>query len=403
MMKKTKLIAPGMLIFVLSLSLSCSKIEFKKMESPAYLRVFNNLRFKLTVENKEQSLSVLTMLIDPVFDTEGLPVSAATTGDFLITRDTYAPPYPSHIGNSVDVFNPEYPGKEKVMAAPILNGYDLSSWAQVPSGQKRVLFYFRPKSQVPFFNLEARFRTSPVIDTVLSLEEKEVYTLNVLQKDFETKKNGLLLRKEVFHKLPLADSLVYVNFYNMSAKGYVEAPSAYKPSPIYYHSDMAQGVRNEMKVYYTLSEKKGSYQWNNPLQSHDRVYMTTMKRNTESPETSTYYHFPLFAKQNGKVVESSLYQFFYFLAPGYDINQVPWGAYSTGNDGRYTFLTCYLNGKVDPSEGSAQIGTLIPNLIATTHSGEHNPRSFGTVNTIEIVNGDAYLTTVQRVFAPPTY
>jgi hypothetical protein len=386
-----------------SILLSCSKIEVKKMDDPAYLRVFNNLRFRLTVENKEQSLSVLTMLIDPVFNAEGLPVSAGTVGDFLVSRDTYAPPYPSHIGNSLDLYNPEYPGKEKVMAAPILNGFDLSSWAQVPSGQKRVVFYFRPKSEISFFKLEARFRTNPIIDTTLNLDTKEVYTMHVLEKDFQTKKMGLLLRKEVFHKLPLADSLVYVNFYNMSSKGFMEADNSYKPGPINYYSDMSEGIRDEMKVYYTIAKWSEGYYWRTPVASHTNVYMTTMKRNTENPETTPYSSFPLFSDPKTQTIQSDLFQNFYFLAPGYNIDNVNWGTYTPGRNGRFAFLTCYFNGKVEPSGGRELIGTLLPNLIVSAHSGVHNPRSFATVNTIEVVNGTAYLTTVQRVYAPPTY
>lgn len=404
-MKKIKPIGVLLLLAALSSFLSCSKIDFKTMDSPAYIRVFNNLRFKLTVENKEQSLSVLTMLIDPVFDAQGLPVSAETTGDFLITRDAYAPPYPSHIGNSVDVFNPEYPGKEKVMAAPILNGFDLSSWAQVPSGRKRIVFYFRPRSEVPFFNLEARFKSQPVIDTVVNLDAKEVYTMHVLQKDFQTKKNGLLVRKEIFHKLALADSLVYVNFYNMSAKGFVEADNSYKPQNIREHSDLYQGIRNEMKVYYTISKSNNGYDWNTPVMSHNKLYMTTMKRNTESTEVTPYSSFPLFVNPKENSITSNLFQFFYFLSPGYTIDDVDWNQYgvSPSNEGRYAYMTCFGNGKVDPSHGYSNIGTLLPNLIVSTHSGIYNPRAFATVNSIEIVNGDAYLTTVQRVYAPPAY
>lgn len=397
----------GLLAFGLLTFSSCAKIEHKTMNQPAYLRVFNNLRLKLTIDNKEEGLSVLTMLINPVFDGAGLPVSAETVGDFLITRDLYAPPYPSHIGNSMDVFNPEYPGKEKVMAAPILNGFDLSSWAQVPSGSKRILFYFRPKNEVSFFNLEARFRSTPMIDTVMTLDEKEVYTMHVLQKDFNTKKNGLLLRKEIFHKLPLADSLVYVNFYNMSAKGFVEADPAFKPGnrENNYHQ-YSQGIRNEMEVYYTATEFKEGYgNWDVPLTSHHKNYMTILKRNTESTAVATYYHLPLFADPAKGLAESKLYQRFEFLAPGYDIFHILWSGRNDDRDnaGRYALLTCYLNGKVDPSGGSGNLGTLLPNLMVTTHSGLHNPRSFGTVSSIEIVNGDSYLTSVQRVYAPPIY
>jgi hypothetical protein len=45
----------------------------------------------------------------------------------------------------------------------------------------------------------------------------------------------------------------------------------------------------------------------------------------------------------------------------------------------------------------------MPGLVINIHSGTYNPRSFATVNTIEIINGRAYLTTVQRKYDPPIY
>lgn len=98
------------------------------------------------------------MFINPVVDASGMPVSAEIVGDFLDQRDAYAPPYPSHIGNSTSVNNPEYPGKENVLVGPILNGFDLSSWAQVPSGKVRIMFAYRPKNTVPFFQLESHLK-----------------------------------------------------------------------------------------------------------------------------------------------------------------------------------------------------------------------------------------------------
>lgn len=388
-------------LYLLAFLTGCSKIEFKTVDKPAYLRVFNNLRFKKTIVNKEEGESVLTMLINPQFDAQGIPVSAETVGDFLVTRDRYAPPYPSHIGTGTDVYNPEYPGKEKVIAGPILNGFDLSSWAQTPSGQKRIAFYFRPKNEVPFFHLETRFRSKVMIDTTLSLQAGEVYTLHVLQKDFENKKNGILLRTENFHKLSLSDSLVYVNFYNMSAKGFVAATTAFKPDPVNPVSDRyPEGINDEMKLYYSLytpGEERPQL-----VNGYTKVYLTTLTRNTSNPAVASYYKLPLFAGSSRGPIQSSLFQSFYFLSPEYEIrdfeNLAPVG-------GRLARLTCYTGQQqgYPPGMNNSEAGTLLPNLIVNIHSGSYNPRSFATVNTIEIVNGDAYLTTIQRVFAPPLY
>jgi hypothetical protein len=136
-MKKISINYLIILLFCLS---ACGKIEYTKMDSPAYLRVFNNFTYNLTVENKNEQFPIFTMLIEPKFDGSGVVTGAEVIGDFLDKRDYYAPPYPSHIGNSTSVFNPEYPGIENVLVGPVLNCYDLSSRAQVPSGKRRGIF-----------------------------------------------------------------------------------------------------------------------------------------------------------------------------------------------------------------------------------------------------------------------
>ncbi|ULT26714.1 hypothetical protein KUH03_07730 [Sphingobacterium sp. E70] len=44
-----------------------------------------------------------------------------------------------------------------------------------------------------------------------------------------------------------------------------------------------------------------------------------------------------------------------------------------------------------------------PGLTVNVHSGTANPRTFGVVNSIEVVNGNAFLTTVQRKYPQPIY
>ncbi|HEX8021210.1 MAG TPA: hypothetical protein VF500_14800, partial [Mucilaginibacter sp.] len=85
-------------VALLILASGCSKVEYRKIDSPAYLRVFNNLNYTISLQNKDEPVPFLTMLIDPQTDQDGMPVSAAIKGDFLDQRDPYAPPYPSHAG-----------------------------------------------------------------------------------------------------------------------------------------------------------------------------------------------------------------------------------------------------------------------------------------------------------------
>lgn len=399
-MSRLKIQQLGFFLLNLLLITACSKVDYVKVDSPAYLRVFNNLNYVQTLDSKDQEIPFLTMLIDPVMDEKGMPVSTEILGDFLDQRSPYAPPYPSHIGNSTSVNNPEYPGKEDVLVAPVLNGFDLSSWAQVPSGKHRIVFMFRPKNTVPFFNLESKLKTKVLIDTTIVLDEKEVYTLNVLQKDYQSKKNGILLRHENFYKLPLSDELVYVNFYNLSAKGYWQADYAEKGAGIGGKGALGAGIRDKMNVFYTLYRKNDA---KSPLTNFMGKYLGEVKRNTGEPDVSPYYSFPLFADPLSDGIRTDIWQRLDILSPGMDPSNKPYGVIDLITDNNWAPISLFSNGTVKPAIANEMNAALLPNLIVNVHSGTYNPRSFATVNTIEIVNGNVYLTTVQRKYAPPIY
>lgn len=377
---------------------ACTKIEYTEIERPAYLRVFNDMNFKMSLVNKDERIPFLTMLIDPVVDKDGVVISAAITGDFLNQRDTYAPPYPSHVGESVSVNNPEYPGKESVLVGPVLNGYDLSSWAQIPAGEHRIMFCYRPTNDIPFFQLENNLRKLVMIDTTLTLNEREVYTMHVFQKNFTTKENTVLLREENFHKLPLSDSMIYVNFYNYSAEGFWQAPTSLKDGLGSYESGlMKYGVRDDMTVWMSLT-KPGSY---TPLPGYHYNYFGNVKRSYDN-KVAPYYSFPLFADTASNLIHTDYMSVFSLLQPGVDPQKIPYGNYDGNTSGTYGLLGCYGNG----SHGGGRTFTgmlAMPGLVINIHSGTYNPRTFATVNTIEIVNGQAYLTTVQRRYDPPVY
>lgn len=391
----------GFCLIGLLLITGCSKVDYVKVDSPAYLRVFNNLNYEKTLDSKDQEVPFLAMLIDPVMDEKGMPVSTKIIGDFLDQRAPYAPPYPSHIGNSTSVNNPEYPGKEDVLVAPVLNGFDLSSWAQIPSGKHRIVFMFRPKNSVPFFSLESSLKSKVLIDTTIVLDEKEVYTLNVLQKDYQTKQNGILLRHENFYKLPLSDSLVYVNFYNLSSKGYWEADYTEKGANIGKKGALGDGIRDRMNVFYSLYRKSNT---ESVLTNYIGKYLGEIKRNTGEPDVSPYYSFPLFADPLSDGILTDIWQRLDLLAPGMDLSSKPYTGIEQTTDNNWAPISCFSNGTVplDIIRGDENY-VLLPNMIVNIHSGKYNPRSFATVNTIEIVNGKAYLTTIQRKYAPPIY
>lgn len=418
---------------------SCQKIEYRNMDDPAYIRVFNSISYYQGWANKNDTATYLCMLINPEFDASGLPVSAETVGDFLAERATYSPPYPSSVGTGATKANTEYPGKKNVLVGPILNGFNLSSWAQTPSGTQRIMFYYRPKSEVDFFDLSDRDRKNILVDTIVTLQAGEVYTLQVLLKDFATKKKGFVMRQENFHKQALSDSLVYVNFYNYSAEGYWQAPIDDKVPVGTVRTSMVnltQGIRDEMNVYLTLMKNQEIVpptQAN--LQSSQRVltenatpisadytnrFLTSISRTKDlnSAVANTYYSFPLWAAGSGDGVTTSMWQSFTLLAPGLSLTYYPVTSYYNNapidvylNEAVMATLNCLqdFDEKINVLEPPTLFGSYrhtgfsTPNLIVNAHSGYDNPRSFATVNTIEIINGKAYLTTIQRRFDPPLY
>jgi len=376
---------------------SCTKIEYHEVENPSYLRVFNNLNYDVNLGDKNLLVPYLTMLIDPVFDEEGIPIQAAIVGDFLDKRIRYAAPYPTHSAGSTKRNNPEYPGKENVLVGPILNGFDLSSWAQIPAGAHRIVFYFRPVNDIPFFELTPELKQQVAMEGTIDLKEREIYTLHIVQKDFKTKENGLLLRKENFQNIPFSDSLVYVNFYNMSSKGFLES-EARKPQGLITLRD---GIKDEMNVYLSLyPEETKLFNSKTAIPDYYARYLQTMYRNTELATVSPYFNFPLFADRSKKI-STNMLQNVTFLAPGLNFMDIGVG----GNmmpKGLASHLTFFGLNELVTVPGNIN-SARFPSMIINTHSGIYNPKSFPAINTIEVVNGEAYLTTIQRKFDPPTY
>ncbi|WP_437918037.1 hypothetical protein [Sphingobacterium sp. LRF_L2] len=412
---------------VLLILSSCRKVEYTTLDDPAYLRVFNSLKYFHVQETKGDTVPYLCLLINPTLNSEGIPTGAEIVGDFLDVRDRYAPPYPSHIGVSTSVDNPEYPGKASVLVGPVLNGFDLSSWAQVPSGELRFMFCYRPKGvTTKFFDLPVRERRNILIDTTLNLKSGEVYTMNVLMKDFLKKNVGVLMREENFHKQAFSDSSVYVNFYNYSADNYWTSDITLKV-PMGQEGEhlFVQGIRDTMNVFYTLMDNQ-EVEYN---LAQDRVrllrpgatsvdylakYMMTLYRDNKSTKVNTYHSFPMWIKKDDNRIYTDIWQRFFFLAPGNDLSQMNSfpitsnvSSKLTENGSNLAVINCLLNGpRIYTSLTNNLIyntGINFPNMIVSTHSDVNNPQSFSTVNTIEVVNGEAYLMTIQRRYAPPVY
>lgn len=410
---------------------SCQKIEYTEMDNPAYLRVFNGLNLPDILETGVvDSLPYLCMLINPEFDENGVPIGAEIVGDFLDRRARYAPPFPQHIGSSTSVDNPEYPGKEPVLVGPVLNGFDLSSWAQVPAGDMEVVFMYRPKNTTPFFSLNKEQRNDLCVKGSFTLEVGEVYTMQVLFADFATRSRQIALRQEVFHKMPLSDSLIYVNFYNYSAAGYNEAETTLKiPKGKMKRHLFEGGVRDTMDIYLSLMQGQDFVFYSQGVVLRDAEFASTsyrykflhtLHRDIESRNVTPYHAFPLRIKQDNGAVYTDLWQRFYLMASGMGISPThhpysEYGEYPISGDfsggpyvdskGNFATINCVLNGPTlfTGQLNSYHTGVNTPNLIINTHSGRDNPRSFASVNTFEIINGEVYLMALQRKYAPPIY
>lgn len=382
----------------------CTKVDYTTIEEPAYLRVFNNFNYGFSLDDKDKKVPFLCMLIDPVFDEAGMPKGGQIMGDFLDVRDYYAPPYPSHLGTSTSVNNPEYPGKENVLVAPVVNGYDLSSWAQVPSGTHRFLFLYRPRNNMPYFQLEKSLLGDVMLDTTLTLSSHEVYTMHLLQKDYITRENGVLLRTENFHKQPFSDSLVYVNFYNYSARGFLESSDDAKPA-IFKMGLFQNGIQDKMDIFLTLYPDQelafGNQNYKSTtLPGYKGKYLATLERNNGSDAPAPYYSFPLFANPADNGITTKSWQSFDFFTPGMNPSNNTYSTADTDTDGNWAVLDCVANGSQKPT---MSYGASLPNMLVNIHSGKYNPRSFATINTVEVVNGGVYLTTIQRKYPAPIY
>lgn len=412
--------------FLIAVMGGCEKTEYNVIPDAAYLRVFNSLNYTVNLSNKDQPQPFLTMVIDPEFDANGLIISGKVTGDFLDKRDAYAPPYPANAGTT-SYKNTEYPGAAKIAVAPIVNGINLSSWAQVASGKHRVQFYSRPVNPTPFYSLEERDRKSLLIDSTIDFTPGEIYTMEVLQTKYTNTfpvPVGLYLRKESFTKQPFSDSMMYVNFYNLSSEGFAAAQPLDQYNDYNIPSNFTVGFGDTMNIYATLLKDDAAYPYvEKAIPGMDLIpgytvnWLGTLVRSYASG-VAPYHGFPMFAANDttGGIL-SRVWETFTLLKPGV-LSPIP-GLPSVGNqlelcNTTYGVIGCTNianDGKyVDASSGIyvprpgifyKMCSTYLPNLIRYTPSGPYPQRSFGTVSSIEIINNQVYMMSVQRTYDPP--
>lgn len=269
-------------VLVISLA-GCYKYKELPLENePAYLRVFNSVAVNPDALQGGSIASFFTFLMDPEMDAQGVPVKAATMCDFLTTRQLYSSSYPINAGNSseghyvIDAYgtkvfsttpvNFEYPGNAHVLTAPSINGFDLSAWAQMPSGKHRIVFVTRPKNSIPFSSLSKEIRSQVLVDTVMNFEKGEVYTLEILCRDLDKNQFGLYARQESFIHQAFEENKLYVGYINLSGV----RP---KLSQLNFSSTFPDKIT--INYSYMVQEKPNTASYK-PLPGYNNNYYTTL-------------------------------------------------------------------------------------------------------------------------------
>lgn len=257
---------------------SCKKYELEPaIKDPAYVRVFNNLSTTIDVLHGQQKTPFLSFLLDPQVDEKGVPVNAGTIGDYMTTRKLYSLSFAadeanSSVGNStkggdnqpgppnLTPVNYEWPGNAHVLTAPVINGFDLSAWGQIPSGTHRIMFVIRPENGIGFKDLSSDIRKDILVDTTINFEKGEVYTLEVVSRDLDKSDYGLYVRKEQFIHQAFDENKIYTAFVNLSGERTDDVKRGFgfaftdrvKINANYYTINDAASVKDPNSPYYDL-------------------------------------------------------------------------------------------------------------------------------------------------------
>lgn len=257
----------------------------------AYLRVFNSIPYNLTITTKGQVVPFLTMIIDPVFNSSGIPEGGKVVGDHLGSRQYFNPATPVSEGNSLGStpdtaikypINYEYPGNARVLAAPSVNGLDLSAWAQISSGKHRVIFVVRPQNDIEFSQLSDTIKNKVIIDTTIDLKQGEVYTMEAVSQDMDANKYGAYLRQENFIHQSFDANKHYIAFMNLSGK----KPSSSNLSI----SPYAKFIYDTLSVYYTYYKGDANV-YPTYFDNYNNLFVTTV--NGRMQDHTMFYPLPV--------------------------------------------------------------------------------------------------------------
>lgn len=396
---------------------SCKKYELEpEIKDPAYIRVFNNLSSTLDVLHGQQKAPFLTFLVDPQTDANGVPVNAAVTGDYLATRRLYSLSFAadeanSSVGNStkggqnfpdppnLTPVNYEYPGNAHVLAAPVINGFDLSAWAQIPSGSHRIMFVVRPENGVNFKDLSVDIRKMILLDTTINFEKGEVYTLEVVSRDKDKAQYGLYVRKEQFIHQAFDQDKIQVGFVNLSGEQTAEIKAGFG----YAFSDRVRISTS----YQTYNDAASILFPNSPyydfVQGYNNTYLTTL--NTRLNTDVSFTPLPMLP-QSAFFYQGLLRTYVADVsnAPGITPNQgtlpvftfLLTNADAPGKDGVFT-LKCSADpatyNNYNPQTTSVKYYT--PNLNLAVNTGSHY-QIYPTLNIMELAYDRVYVIQVIR-------
>lgn len=401
----------NMLLLCALLAVACKKYApAPDISGAAYLRIFNDIPFTLTLANKEQVVPFFTVIIDPDINAAGVPTGGKVVGDYLGSRQPFNTSTSSNEGNALGTsldttikynINYEYPGNAHVLTAPSINGLDLSAWAQVSSGKHRVLFITRPKNYIDYAFLSDTIKKKIVIDTTIDLQEGEVYTMEAVLQDVDAVKYGIYLRQENFTHQAFDANKNYVSFYNLSGKKSVLASLPISPSSGYFYDTMS--------VYYTYytvtpgfitSPGNTTTPYSSPIPAYSGLALTTL--DTRMPGSASWYPLPVLPlsyfydlqgnlrtyNDVGGVSGTMPYFVFSFLALG---NNVVDGS---GTNQQYS-LFCDFDPNTVNNTLSFQLGSHTANLnMLVENSGQ--VRLYPAVYIMELVFNQIYLMQVQR-------
>ncbi|RPD39394.1 hypothetical protein [Chitinophaga barathri] len=410
-----------LLMFAVPCMFSCYKYkELEEEKEPAYLRVFNSIAFSADATSPRRALPFFTFMMDPETDADGVPTQAKTMCDFLTTRQLYSSSYPMNEANSSEgtyvidesgtkIFsnsplNFEYPGNAHVLTAPAINGFDMSAWAQIPSGRHRIMFISRPKNDVPFTSLSKEIRKQVVIDTVVEFQKGEVYTMQILSEDPDNNTVRLYVRREQFIHQAFEEDKLYVGYLNLSGKRPRLAAD-------HFISVFPEKVRISYSYKTHDDVKRGTY---HPLPGFNNVFYTIL--NTRQDTTVNYMTLPLLPRDY--FFEKDTLRSYYRVDATYGvIRAIPTLPYAefyfadgdgSGSGGGAEGSMYMVAHQANPvpfniyrfkayRSTSAGSGEQAPslNLIVSSGGSYH---VYATVNIMEIVYDRIYMMQIQRAF-----